>query len=175
LPQPQIVLPIQEPPLADPIAEQKRQLTLALEAFAAKQYGRTVERLQQLLVLNPKDARAYFLLGQTYIALGKYPDAMRSLEVGLRLNPAWPDSGFDPRELYGADRTPYLEQQALLQEALRKRPDDPLLLFLLGYGEWCTGEREQAEERFRKARGRTTQPESIDRFLQAGNGIIVGL
>jgi len=166
-------LAIQPMPEANPIDEWKRQIALGTEAFVAKQYGRAVERWQQAIAVAPREGKSHFLLAQAYFALGKYRESVIAIESGLRLAPNWPLGRFDPSELYGNDRAPYLEQLKALQEAQRKQPDDPMLLFLLGYQEWFAGDRAKALEFFRQARQRTTQPELIDRFLLAGDGPIV--
>jgi len=172
LPRDPVVI-LQPPAERDPAAEAKRQTDIGREAFVARQYGRSVERFQQAISVRPGDAKSHFLLAQAYLAVAKYRDAVAAIDAGLALDPDWPLRRFDPTELYGNDRGAYLEHLRGLRAALAGSPDDPTLLFLLGYQEWFAGDRVKAIDLFGRARARTTQPGPIDLFLLAGPGRVV--
>jgi Flp pilus assembly protein TadD len=70
-------------------------------------------------------------------------------------------------ELYGAAVGEYAEHLERLRQTLRKHPDDPVLLFLLGYQLWFDGRKEEARPLFRRALPRAADRAAIERFLRA--------
>jgi tetratricopeptide (TPR) repeat protein len=164
--------PFDPPPILAPRAkrdagaESARQMQLGKEAFAAKEYGRALERFEQALELTPNDAMLHFLRAQAEFALGKYADATASVLAGLKLRPEWPKEKFAPRELYGrnaAEAALHLDQ---LRQAVETNPNEPALLFLYGYQLWFDGRRGEAREFLRRALPMVADPKPIERFLQ---------
>lgn len=172
-PPPEINPPRPSAPDADPKKEYSRQVSLGKEAFNDEEYGRAASRFQQAIKLQPKQPLAHFLLAQAQLALGKYQEAVASIHDGLRLQPAWPSARFRPRELYGEDAQPYNEHLRTLQGALRRNPDDGVLLFLMAYQLWFDGREDSARPLFRKAAKLVRNPRFIDLFLNAQQGMQV--
>lgn len=158
--------PRPEEPNADPKVESARQLAQGKQAFAAREYGRAERQFQQATVLVPNEALPYFLLAQAQFALGKYREAVSSIHAGLRLQRDWPGHAFRPIELYGANVADYADHLDQLRDALRRNPDDPVLLFLLAYQLWFDGQKEEARVLFRQAAARAVDPSFIDLFLR---------
>lgn len=148
----------------DPYA---RRLKLATESFARQEYGRAERLFLQVTAEHPADADAHFLLAQARFALGKYREAVASIHAGMRLRPDWPTAGVRPRTLYGPNPADLAEQLERLRAALGRFPDDPVLLFLLGYQLWFDERREEARPLFERARPLAPDRTFIDRFLQA--------
>lgn len=162
-------------PAPDPDAdtENERQNNLGRDAFAAGEYGRAADRFAQAIRVAPKKPLSHFLRAQAQFALGKYRDATASILAGLKLQPDWPATKFNPRELYGenaADHALHLER---LRLALERSPDEPALLFLYGYQLWFNGRRNEAKPFFRQAAPLTTDPKPIEGFLNEPDGKVV--
>jgi tetratricopeptide (TPR) repeat protein len=137
------------------------------ESFQDLEYGRAVQRFRAAIRLLPGEAYPYFLLAQALVAQGKYHEAHDSILAGLRLRPDWPRAAHRPLELYGAAVGEYSEHLARLQDALRRHPGDPVLLFLLGYQLWFDGRKDEAGPLFRRALPRAADRDAIERFLRA--------
>ncbi len=156
------------PPPEDPKQEAMRLMTMGLEAFGGEAYGLAAHRFRQATLVDPKGARAYFLLAQAQFALGKYSRAVEAVHAGMRLHKDWPAAPFQPRiDLYGAIEGDFTEHLKRLQAAVSGDPNNPELLFLLGYQLWFDGRRAEAVARFRQARPLAPDPRFIDQFLAA--------
>jgi tetratricopeptide (TPR) repeat protein len=151
---------------ATAIAESHRQQKLGREAFEILQYGRALERWKQAVKVAPQDSPSYFLLAQAQMATGKYHEAVVSIETGMQLRVDWPTARFDPKDLYGKNQAFYDQHLQALKEALRSNPDNPELLFLVGYQYWFGANVDEAKKHFEKARQRTKQIPAIDSFLE---------
>jgi hypothetical protein len=158
-------LPRPLPPDANPKAEGEQQLKLGREAFAAREYGRAIQRFRDAAKRLPDDATPLFLLGQGLFAAGRYPEAVEAIRAGVGLRPDWPGARFAPRDLYGPNAADFADHMRRLREALDLLPDDPVLLFLYGYELWFDGRQEEARPLFRRARPAAADPAVIDRFL----------
>lgn len=173
LPAPKPELPPQAPkedllkPRPVPVDESKRLMELGLRAFRAGEYGLALWRFRQASEVDRGNARAFFLMAQAYLTIGQYREAMTAIEDGLRLQPNWPISDFRPRvDLYGEHPDDWRELGQRLDDAVRRRPDDPDYLFLRAYVLWFDGQRVQAAQGFVRARARTADPRWIDLFLK---------
>jgi hypothetical protein len=160
-------LPHPPMPETDPQAEYARLIDLGRAAFAAGEYGRAAQRFRQAADVDPREPFAHFLLAQALFALGKYADAADAIHAGLDRQPAWPTSRFRPMELYGANVADYAAHLRRLEDTLRRRPDDPILLFLYAYQLWFDGRREEARPFFQRAREKAADRGDIERFLRA--------
>jgi tetratricopeptide (TPR) repeat protein len=155
------------PPAADKDEESERQIRLGRESFASGQIGRAAEQFQRAIDASPKRALPYFLLGQARFALGRYREAVVSILAGLKLEPNWPNTVFNPRDLYegnAADAALDLDQ---LHQAAERNPDEPALSFLYGYQLWLNGRRAEARKYFDRALASTADPTPIRLFLNA--------
>jgi hypothetical protein len=147
--------------------ESRRLAELGRRAFRAGEYGTALWRFRQASEVDPTHARAFFLMAQAQIAVGQFHATLAPLQEGLNLQPDWPTSDFRPRlELYGDNVEDWLESRRRLDDALKRKPDDAVLLFLRGYVAWFDGQRPQAVEWFMKARAVTADPRYIDLFLK---------
>ncbi len=144
-------LPRPPQPEADPKAENARLIGLGTEAFAAGEIGRAAHRFRQAIEVTPNDPRAYFLLAQADLALGKYDEAVEQIHAGLRLKPDWPAERFRPRDLYGNDDAAFRTDLRKLLEARDRHPDEYELNFLSAYLLWFEGRQDEARPLFRKA------------------------
>jgi cytochrome c-type biogenesis protein CcmH/NrfG len=146
-----VELPRPPQPEADPKAENARLIGLGMEAFAAGEIARAAHRFRQAIQVTPDNPRAYFLLAQAKIALGKYDEAVDALHAGLRLKPDWPAERFRPSALYGNDDAGFRTDLRKLVEARDRHPDEYELTFLSAYLLWFEGRQDEARPLFRKA------------------------
>jgi hypothetical protein len=160
-------LPPPPRPEADPQAEHARLIDFARNAFAAGEYGRAAQRFRQAVNVAPNEPFAHFLLAQALFALGKYADAVDAIHAGLARQPNWPKVRFRPLDLYGANVAAYAEHLQRLDEVVRQRPDDAILLFLYAYELWFDGRQEEARQFFQRAQPKAAHPGDIERFLRA--------
>jgi hypothetical protein len=160
-------LPKAARPEDDPRDEAARLVRLGKQAFAEQEYGRAGQRFRQAIELRPQDALPYFLLARAQLALGKYAEAVASIQTGMRLQPDWPTMEFPPADLYGARIGFFRNHILALQETLAKYPEDWVLLFLLGHEMWFDGRRDEALPLFRRAVATAPDRQAIERFLAA--------
>ncbi len=154
-------------PKRDPQEESARQVAVGKEAFAAGEYGRAAFRFRKAAEVAPQQAQPHFLLAQALLALGKYRDAVGAIHAGLALDPTWPATGPSARALYGPNAAEFEDHLQELQASLTHHPDDPVLLFLLGYFLWFDGQQDAARQLFEKAAPLVPDRRDVDRFLQA--------
>src|SRR5208337_1786923 len=144
-----------------------RALAMGKLAFSQEEYARAEYRFKVVIEQDPKNARAYFLLAQCQFAQGKYREAVATIHAGLKLKPEWPVNAWRAKELYGANPALFTEHMDQLQQALARRPADPVLLFLYAYQLWFDGREAEARPLFRRAAPLVTEPRFIELFLQA--------
>lgn len=113
-----------------------------------------IERLVTRLQQQPDDAEGWYMLGRTYLALGRYQAAADAFEKVLAL------VGDDPNVLVAyADAKAMLqggrmggEPMELIQRALQQDPNSPTALWLAGMGYREQGELDRAIESWQRAR-----------------------
>jgi tetratricopeptide (TPR) repeat protein len=150
-----------------PGEEYKRLLEIGQDAFQRQFYGVAAQRFAQAAKFEPAQARPHFLLSQAKFALGRYAEAVRAIEAGMRLQKDWPLAKFQPRvELY-KDNEDYVGHLKRLEDALAAEPKNADYLFLLAHELWFAGLRERAADLFRRARPLAADPAFIDAFLRA--------
>jgi hypothetical protein len=162
-------LPVDEllEPRAGAAEESQRLVGLGVRAFRAAEYGLALWRFRQASEVDPNHARAFFLLGQAHLAVGQYREAIAAIRDGLKLQPNWPTTKFQPRiELYALNLDDWLDHRQRLDDGVNRQPKDPTLLFLRGYLAWFDGQRPQAASWFLRARPLTLDPRWIDLFLK---------
>ena len=150
----------------DPKTANAHFIDLGNEAFKARQYSRAERSFRRATEELPRDARAYFLLAQARFALGKYAEAVAAIHAGMRVQPDWPQTGFRPRDFYGAAPTDFSEHLRRLAGALARYPDDPVLTFLYAYELWFDNRKDEARILFQRAKALATDPSFSERFLQ---------
>jgi len=155
------------PPAADKDEESERQVRLGRESFAVGQIGRAAEHFQSAVNANQKRALPYFLLAQARFALGRYREAVVSILAGLKLEPNWPNTVFDPRGLYDGNTDAAALDLEQLRQAVERNPDEPALSFLYGYELWLSGRRAEARKFFERTLPNSIDPTPIRLFLNA--------
>jgi hypothetical protein len=152
-------------PRAGAAEEARRLVDLGLRSFREQAFGLAVFRFQQASEVDPANARAFFLLGQAFVAVGQYRDAAQAIQDGLKLQPDWPTGNFRPRtELYDNAPDDWLEHRRRLDDAVKRQPANAAFAFLRAYVAWFDGERVQAAEWFQAARPLAPDPRWIDLF-----------
>ena len=124
----------------------------ARQAFEVEQSGRAGERLRGAIALRPNEPQLHFWLAQIHIARGEYAEAMTSLRAGLALEPGWPATRFNLKELYGPRAAALAADFAELRSILMSHPSDAGLQFVVGVYEWFSGNRQTALKLFEKAK-----------------------
>jgi hypothetical protein len=144
-----------------------RQLTaLGVAAFQDKDYGVAAQRFQQALDADAAAARPHFLLGQAYVALGKFREAVQIIGVGLAKDPTWPRSDFRPRVDLYMNQDDWNRHVALLEQVQAGQPQNAGYLFLLAYVRWFDDDRAAATRLFREVRPLVGDPGLVDLFLK---------
>lgn len=161
LPRPNL---IPDPP-KEPAELAAFHISRAKQAFEAGELGRATERLLAAVAAKPDLPRPHFLLAQVWTARGRYAEAVAAIRDGLKHDPNWPDAKFTPAEFYGNGVDRMATDWADLRAALAAAPDDPALLFLVGYHRWCTGERAESIELFRRVKAGAKDASAVDPFL----------
>ena len=119
---------------------------------AAGQYDRALNELQQALEMSPARPRVHFQLGITFVAMGRFDDAIRALEIAAR-----PATGHNSRvEAYlgyafaAAGRPD--DARAVLKELEAHRREQYVSSFGIALIHDALGEKEPALVALRRAR-----------------------
>jgi hypothetical protein len=168
--QPVIAIPAKPPappPILDLPPDGKRLVDLGIFAFRKGEYGSALLRFRQASEEKPPPARTAFLQAQACLAVGKYREAARLIQMGLQREPTWPTSGFAPRaDLYNNNAEVWTAHREQLEQALKKDPKNADYLFLLGYLAWFDGQREAAVAYFQRASELAAEPRWSESFLK---------
>jgi hypothetical protein len=151
-------------PDPDPLKETARLIKLGKEAFATGEFGAASEHFDRAIAVAPKNALPVLLKAQAAFAAGRYDDAVKDIRTGLALDPNWPNSPFDPKELYGANPGLFNDHLTALRGVVAANPREPTLEFLLGYELWFIGEKVEAKKWFDLAEKRLPAPGPIALF-----------
>lgn len=156
-------------PDPDPQREYERLLMLGREAFAVQERGRALHRFRQAVALRPGEPLGQALLAQTLFSLGKYTEAVETIQTLMRLDPDWENTKFRPLELYGPNPADWPENLRTLEAAVQAAPEDPVLLFLYAHQLWLDGRQDEAMPLFQKAARFAPEKDRpfINRFLKA--------
>lgn len=155
---------------AKPADRARFEVERARKAFNDGEYGRAAERLADAIAAQPNDPMPYFLLAQARTARGDYVNAVAAIRDGMAHAQDWPATSFRLREIYGAGDKNFDEHLRELKDAVTAQPNDPTLLFLLGYHYWFLGERSEAVPLFKKASRLVKDQSLIERFLAEAEG-----
>ncbi len=156
-------------PLPDPRDETARLIELGLLAFQAGEYGHAAQRFRQAAALEPMQTRPLFLLAQAEFAMGKYRDAVETIQAGVKLDKQWPRYVFQPRlDLYKGRDAEFNEHMKRLTDAAAANPQSGTLLFLVGHQLWFDGQRKDGLALMQRARPLVRDTFAIDAFLAIG-------
>ena len=150
----------------DQQAQMHKELRAGNADFAAGQYAVALRHYEKASDLQPLDPQPLFHQAQAYFAQGLYPKAVVAVQRGLKWQPAWPQSAFQPRALYGERTSTFDQHLAQLAQAVEKNPNDDSLMFLMGYQLWFDGKKDKATVLFKRAASLTVASEAIDKFLK---------
>ena len=121
------------------------------------------ENAEKVLLENeafhPADLETQYLLGRTYVAMRRFDDALTFFGKVWSRDPAYRDTLAFLGELNALQRR-YRNAIGYLKEALRKEPDDPVVLFKVGLYSLKAGQQFNALTYLRQARSHNP-PESI--------------
>lgn len=125
-----------EPPFD---ATTERYLREGSQAFAEGEYGKAAEAFRMAVAASPNAAAPRFAFGQALVATGDYAYAARILRSAVLMEPAILKA---PGSIVGVYRDPaeFDRVLGLLRRASLERPDDPDLLFLVGYQQYVSGD-----------------------------------
>jgi tetratricopeptide (TPR) repeat protein len=154
----------QEPNPADEVTG---LVTRGLKAFARGEYARAERCFLLAGQVAPDEAVSFFFLAQAQFAMGKYQESVENIQAGLRLDPHWPLSPFQPGKLYEGEPGEFTEQLQHLAEILGRFPVDPFLLFLMGYQLWFDGKQDEARQWFGRAAALAPDKTFFNLFLNA--------
>jgi hypothetical protein len=155
------------PPKQDPADEYVRLLQIGQDAFNLQLYGIAAQRFRQAIAIKPGGAKAHFYLSQAQFALGKYRDAVATIQKGMKLDADWPREKLQPRRDLYKNHQDFADHLNRLEDIVAMQPDNADFLFLLAHQMWFDGQRNRAVALFRQARAITADPTFIDIFLRA--------
>ncbi len=119
--------------------------------FVARRFAQALSRYRDAATAARDLAEAQFRQGFALIAMGRYADAVKAFEHGLKFDPDWSDSGFRLDDLYGVNKPAKLEHLDALRKAVAAHPHDADLLFLLGVCLYFDGQIDAAALLLRRA------------------------
>jgi len=135
--------------------------------FVKQKYNSALERYREAQTTAPDLAEPYFRQVFALVAAGQYDSAKKSLDRGLRVKLAWPDTNFELSTLYGP--TGHLAKSShreALASAIEQNPQAADLLVLMGVLLFCDGEHDRAQLFFDRAVELGANAEHLlDRFL----------
>jgi Flp pilus assembly protein TadD len=147
-------------------AKMEAELRAGTAEFSLGDFARALKRFEAAHLHLPLDPLPLFHQGQAHLALGNYQRAVVVIQRGLRWNPDWAKSEFRPRALYGPRAAAFDRHLGQLAELVEKTPNDPGLLFLLGYQLWFDGKQEQARPLLRRAAALSIDNDHLTGFLK---------
>jgi hypothetical protein len=151
---------------SDPRTESIQRVNRARVAFAAEQYGRAGEQLRAAITATPTQPLPYFLLAEVQCARNEYAEAVQTIRAGLKQAPDWPAWPFQLQAIYGEHPERFQKHLAELEQTLARHPQEPALLFLLGYHRWFLGDREAAVRLFDQIIDRANPDDLVTPFLR---------
>jgi len=124
-----------------PAALSPDKLTVAQQEGQGPAHGLTpdqinamVEELAQRLQNHPQDPKGWRILGRSYVALGRYPEAVSALEKAVSLTPDDPDLLADYADALAMTSGQSLEGKPMemVKRALKLNPNHQKALWLAG-------------------------------------------
>ena len=118
--------------------------------YKRAQYAKAAETFEFVSSLAPDNVRALYNLGATYVALGRYADAIGALERSLNLRPS-PRAYTNLANAYFYLRQ-YESATQMYEKSIQSNPNDVVLWRNVADGYyWTPGKRTQAEAAYRRA------------------------
>jgi len=136
--------------------------------FSEQRYLDAYQRYRKAARAAPKLADAYFRQGYALAGMGRYDLAVNAIERGLDLDPRWPGSKFDNRELFEGNDLAKNAQLDAMAKAAEQEPHNADLLFLLGVLLHFDDQPDRAEAFFNQAAELGGHPKYIRLFTGGG-------
>ncbi len=118
-------------------------------AYKEQDYDTALDLFLTCTILNPSDARGYWLFGDTYRLTGRYEEAFTTLDAALKLDPDDPRIWRSYAEaLFHSGR----QKEALksYNKVLEKKPEDTEVLFKVATIHYNAGDYDQALSYYQK-------------------------
>lgn len=117
-----------------------------------QQVEHLLPKLEQHLAEQPKDATGWKMLGKAYMALERYPDAVRAFDKAAALTPNDAPLLADYADALAMAQGQTLKGKPtqLLQAALKLDPNNPKALYLSGFAASEAGDAKQAAAHWNK-------------------------
>jgi len=143
----------------DPNAARPVQTELSREDQIVQMVNGLAQRLEQ----QPNDLQGWIMLGRSYKAMKRYPDAVGALRKALALQPDNPDLMLQLADAAAMTNNGSLqgEPNQLIEQALKLNPDNEMGMWLLGLSKAEAGQYDLAIAIWRKLQQRY-QPDDKD-------------
>lgn len=136
-----------------------------LARLAESDYEEAVARLQEVVAINPRDARAQSNLGAALVRVGRYDEAEQAFRSALALEPGFVDPYLHLGNLLQL-RGQFVESLTVLRCAAKENPLSADALVCLGFGLGILQQMDRAKECFETAL--RVQPRSAAALCGAG-------
>lgn len=131
-------------------------------------FEQMVEKLAARLKQKPDNAEGWFMLGRSYMTLGRYAEAAQAFEQARRLVGDDPDLLLRYADALAMAQGGKLQGKpfAMIKKALAAKPDDPTALWLAGLGYEEAGDYAQAVRLWRRLESQLQDAESLNQVRQ---------
>jgi tetratricopeptide (TPR) repeat protein len=143
-------------------------------AYRMQRYDEARALFRKALEFHPRNARALYFLGLTYLALGRPEQALAPLETLHDLQPSDLDVLYQLGGAYFA-LAQYDKAEPLLEEAFRRQPDLDHLGYYVGFLRYRHKDYEGAAEAFAATRSSDADVRQLAKFYRGLSLGILGL
>lgn len=158
-----------DPPLTDPTPPKKKgnpELDRGVAFIKASKFKEAEEHLKAAIEFDPKNPEAHYYMGVVLDQTGgDLAKAEEHYKTALSLDPAFVDASVNLAAIYLTDPARPDLALPLLNDALKKSPNDPVLLTNLGYAHFLKKDTDKAVAAYESA---LKVQESADTRLQLG-------
>lgn len=133
-------------------------------AFKDNDQPRAIALMKKSILLNPKNAEAYYRLGVIYTHTEKFARAVCYFEYAIKLDPNFTKAYINLGGVYGKLKK-YSEALETLNAALQLDKDNPKIYYNIGMVYVAKGKKEIAKKHFKKAEALCQQADDLT-FLE---------
>ena len=131
-------------------AEPQRRVALARRLYGQGHFTAALVQLRRAFHTAEPDGDELFLLAETYLGLGMYPEALDHIEESLQRDPHPPEAQHEKANiLYLQNR--FLEARDYIEGIINSFPENAALWNLYGNSEYALGRWSAATEKYLKA------------------------
>lgn len=142
-------------------------LQRGLQAIQNGEFGRAADIFDQLLLLDPQEARIAFWLAQMRMIRQEYREAEKALLAGFNLDPQWLESSFHPEKLHRDKAILWRSVSALHRKATANTQRGQFIL-LDSYFQWYFSDRPAVQRRITEAvKAKQLDPDTARPFLKS--------